>query len=103
MHHGDRVPLPRGRRARTPKTTLDTRFTNRACHPVAGYAATRMCAGSKCINHRHDHADTDIAASLATAAAPPRLKCTPHSRHQHGAWVLATMMAKGKAYSARFR
>ena len=67
-----------------------------------GYAATRMRRFRKCINHRHDHADTDIAASLATAAAPPRLKCTPHSpRHQHGAWVLATMMAKGKAYSTR--
>jgi hypothetical protein len=83
MHHGDRVPLPRGRRARTPKTTLDTRFTNRACHPVAGYAATRMCAGSKCINHRHDHADTDIAASLAMTS--PR----PPPRHASGARPIA--------------
>ena len=53
---------------------------------------TRPCRYRHRSQPRHD---------LATAAAPPRLRCTPHSRHQHGAWVLATMMAKGKAYSTR--
>ena len=76
---------PRATPAWAPRmnTKNDTRFTNRACHPVAGYAATRMCAGSKCINHRHDHADTDIAASLAMTS--PR----PPPRHASGARPIA--------------